>query len=107
RVPEIRWRCTPGVLPALAATQAALLRAAAAGGVPGGRLIYATCSSEPEENEAVVERLLAGGAPFARERPAGNAPSQLIDGQGQLRTLPHRDGLEAFFAAVLRRNGGA
>ena len=107
RDPDIRWRCTPGDLPALAATQAALLRAAAAVVVPGGRLIYATCSSEPEENEAVVERLLAGGAPFARERPAGNAPSQLIDGQGQLRTLPHRDGLEAFFAAVLRRNGGA
>ena len=71
RDPDIRWRCASGGLPALAETQAALLRAAAAVVVPGGRLIYATCSSEPEENELVVERLLADGAPFARERPAG------------------------------------
>ena len=107
RDPDIRWRCAPGDLPALAAAQAALLRAAAAAVAPGGRLIYATCSSEPEENEAVVEGLLAAGAPFARERPAAGAPAPLIDGRGQLRTLPHRDGLEAFFAAVLRRTGGA
>ena len=106
RDPDIRWRCAPGDLPGLAETQGALLCAAAAVVAPGGRLIYATCSSEPEENEMVVERLLAGGAPFARERPAGNVPAQLVDDQGQLRTLPHRDALEAFFATVLRRRGG-
>ena len=107
RDPDIRWRSAAGDLPALAATQAALLRAAAAVVAPGGRLIYATCSSEPEENERVVEKLLAAGAPFARERPAAGALSPLLDGRGQLRTLPHRDGLQAFFAAVLRRRGAA
>ena len=105
RDPDIRWRCAPGELPALAATQLALLDAAAAVVAPGGRLIYATCSSEPEENELVVERLLDGGAPFERERPRSRALAPLTDSQGQLRTLPHRDGLEAFFAAVLRRRG--
>jgi 16S rRNA C967 or C1407 C5-methylase (RsmB/RsmF family) len=67
-------------------------------------LIYATCSSEPEENEHVVERLLAEGAPFVPERPAG-APPELLDDRGQLRTVPHRDALDGFFAAVLRRRG--
>ena len=106
RDPDIRWRCTAGDLPALAATQAALLRAAAAVVAPGGRLIYATCSSEPEENHLVVDKLLAGGAPFTPERAARGALAPLIDAKGHFQTLPHRDGLEAFFAAVLQRRGG-
>lgn len=105
RDPDIRWRCKPGDLPALAATQAALLRAASAVVAPGGRLLYATCSSEPDENQLVVEQLLAGGAPFSPERPAGGALAALVDANGHFRTLPHRDALEAFFAVVLRRRG--
>lgn len=104
RDPDIRWRCSAGDLPELSATQAALLGSAAGVVAPGGRLIYATCSSEPEENELVVERFLAGGAPFARERPAPGTLAPLLDDDGQLRTLPHRDGLDAFFAAPLRRD---
>ena len=106
RDPDIRWRCTPGDLPALAATQAALLRAASAVVAPGGRLIYATCSSEPEENQLVVDELLDGGAPFTPERPAGRVPAPLVDARGHFQTLPHRDALEAFFAVVLRRRDG-
>lgn len=106
RDPDIRWRRSPADLPALAAEQAALLRAAAAVVAPGGRLIYATCSSEPEENERVVDELLAGGAPFTPLQPGGGALAPLIDARGQFRTLPHRDALEAFFAVVLQRRGG-
>jgi 16S rRNA (cytosine967-C5)-methyltransferase len=79
--------------------------ASAAGVVrPGGRLIYATCSSEPEENEDVVARFLEQDGRFIEGRPdKRRVPAALIDAQGHLATRPDRHGLEVFFAAVLVR----
>jgi 16S rRNA (cytosine967-C5)-methyltransferase len=72
----------------------------------GGRLVYATCSSEPEENEAVVDAFLARHAGWSlvdlREEMAAHLHG-LLDARGFLRTLPHAHGLEAFFAAALVR----
>ncbi len=60
REPEIRWRRTPEDLVRFADQQRKMLAHAAAGVRPdGGRLVYATCSSEPEENEAVAAAFLA------------------------------------------------
>ena len=103
RDPDIRWRCTPEELSSLAATQLAFLRAAAAVVSPGGRLVYATCSGEPEENQQVVERFLADNSGFGQDRSYPEHLTPLIDSDGHLRTLPFRDDLEAFFATVLRR----
>lgn len=89
RDPDIRWRRQPDDLPRFAAAQRALLDRAAALVAPGGTLVYATCSSEPEENDAVVAGFTAAHGAFAQARTH--------------RTLPHRDGLEAFFGAVLLR----
>jgi 16S rRNA (cytosine967-C5)-methyltransferase len=55
RHPEIRWRRQPADLPRAAGRQLAILRAAAAHARPGGAVVYAVCSSEPEEGAAVVE----------------------------------------------------
>lgn len=55
RNPEIKWRLRPEDLPRFAERQKALLGNALASLAPGGRLVYATCSLEPEENEAIVE----------------------------------------------------
>jgi 16S rRNA (cytosine967-C5)-methyltransferase len=113
RDPDIRWRRHPEDLPVLAAAQRRMLEHAAACVVPGGRLIYATCSSEPEENDEVVTQFLAGGHPFALVSAASiqGVPADVVDASGYLRTLPHRHGLEAFFGAVLERRapspGGA
>jgi 16S rRNA (cytosine967-C5)-methyltransferase len=106
REPDIRWRRVETDLPELAARQRRLLSRAAAVVRPGGRLVYATCSSEPEENEQVVEAFLAEHAGWVpvdlrEEMPAGLRA--LLDERGCLRTLPHAHGLEAFFAAALTR----
>jgi 16S rRNA (cytosine967-C5)-methyltransferase len=102
RDPDIRWRRTEASLPALAATQVAMLRRVAEVVEPGGRLIYATCSSEPEENEEVVARFLSERRDFTTapvRLPAGIR--QLIGADGHFRTFPFRDQLEPFFAAML------
>ena len=104
RDPDIRWRRTPDELQPLARVQADLLDAAAAVVAPGGRLVYATCSSEPEENQHVVEAFLRRAPGFDVEPPAQRRLAPLVDAAGCVRTLPHRDALEAFFAAVLRRD---
>jgi 16S rRNA (cytosine967-C5)-methyltransferase len=107
RDPDIRWRRRAEELPTLADNQERLLDRAAAVLRPGGRLVYATCSSEPEENEDVVERFLAGHPDFQtidlRTERLPDALRPLIDDRGMFRTLPFRDGLEAFFGAALRR----
>jgi 16S rRNA (cytosine967-C5)-methyltransferase len=105
RDPDIRWRRRAEDLPGLAREQAALLSRAAGAVRPGGRLVYATCSSEPEENEEVVDRFLAEHAAFELIDLHGESPllEPLLDDRGVMRTLPFAHGLEAFFAAALRK----
>jgi 16S rRNA (cytosine967-C5)-methyltransferase len=80
RHPEIRWRLRPADLAALAAVQRRLARAAAALLRPGGRLLYATCSLEPEENAGVIEGLGLEPWPLADRVPAGVAQVHLAGG---------------------------
>jgi 16S rRNA (cytosine967-C5)-methyltransferase len=107
RDPDLKWTRTADQLAGLAADQLRMLRAAAGAVRRGGRLIYATCSSEPEENADVVEKFLGNDGRFGLEPIAApGVPPGMIDGRGCLVTLPHRDALDAFFAAMLvRRNG--
>ena len=109
RDPDIKWRRRESELAMLAGDQAALLGRAAQVVRPGGRLVYATCSSEPEENEHVVDRFLAARPEFdlldLRQEPTP-VPADLVDGRGMLHTLPFAHGLEAFFGAVLVRRHG-
>ena len=108
RDPEIRWRRQPADLPRFAATQRSLLDEAAAVVKPGGRLLYATCSSEPEENDEVLggfrQRHTGFGPIEAGEVEPGPEVSGVLDQAGCLRTLPWAHELEWFFAAMLKKH---
>jgi 16S rRNA (cytosine967-C5)-methyltransferase len=106
RDPDIRWRRREIDLPALAAAELVMLRHAADAVAPGGRLVYATCSSEPEENEGIVSAFLAttpGFTPLDARDASPRLAHAVVDADGHLRTEPHVHGLEAFFGAVLER----
>lgn len=106
RDPDIRWRRREEDLRVLARDQGVLLERAAEVVSPGGRLVYATCSSEPEENDEVVRAFADRRRDFrlADLRSGAHAAvAPFIDSDGFFRTSPHAHGLEAFFAAVLTR----
>ena len=108
RDPDIRWRRRESDLAPLAAAQLTMLQHAAGAVAPRGRLVYATCSSEPEENEGVVDAFLAAARDFepldARDA-SPLVPRAVVDSRGHLRTEPHTHGLEAFFGTVVVRSG--
>ena len=108
RDPDIKWRRVESDLPVLAAGQRQMLAHAAATVRSGGRLIYATCSSEPEENERVAREFLATSRDFiqvdARTVHPQLSPA-LVDEWGYFRTAPDRHQLEMFFGAVFERRG--
>jgi 16S rRNA (cytosine967-C5)-methyltransferase len=110
RDPDIRWRRNESDLPALAAAQLTMLQHAGDLVAPGGRLVYSTCSSEPEENEGVVSAFLAGHPAFTRmdaRLASPMLPAAVVDDRGCLRTQPHLHQLEAFFGAVFVRERSA
>jgi 16S rRNA (cytosine967-C5)-methyltransferase len=120
RNPEIRHKLTAADLSKQAKRQREILAAALAALAPGGRLIYSTCSLEPEENEQVVETVL-DAASGARVMPAAEILRELADTNvltreaetmltstavrgGTLRTLPGVHPCDGFFAAVLTKS---
>ncbi len=101
RGPDFRWRLDPGAMARFPRLQRELLETAARHTAPAGRLVYATCTVRPAENQNVVEDFLSTHRDFARE--AAPVPPVLQSPDGDLVTLPHRDGMDAFYAAVLGR----
>lgn len=89
RHPEVRWRRQPEELPGLAERQRKILDNAARSVAPGGTLVYAVCSPEPEEGPAVVDGFLAANPGFRRA--------------GQRSTAPPKAGEDAFFGVRLER----
>jgi 16S rRNA (cytosine967-C5)-methyltransferase len=102
RHPDARWRVTPQALEKLAGIQTELLNHAAELVAPGGLLLYATCSHEPEENAEQVNRFLTRHPEFQRE-PTATFPPALLSEEGDLTMLPQRHGTDGAYAARLRR----
>jgi 16S rRNA (cytosine967-C5)-methyltransferase len=118
RNPEIKWRLSADDLPRLQEYQLQILRSALAVLSPGGRIIYSTCSLEPEENQHAIEHLIATsplvqivdcGGPLRQLQKQGELAwsdvSSLMDGPF-LRTLPGVHPGDGFFAAILERVDG-
>jgi 16S rRNA (cytosine967-C5)-methyltransferase len=101
RNPEIRWRIIPADIADLAERQRDLIWNAAQMVRTGGRLVYSTCSLEPEENEEVVALFLKRDPSF-RCVPA-EVSSGLSLPSGAVRTWPHRHDSDGFFVAMLQR----
>ncbi len=110
RNPEIRWRLRPEDLSDFHARQVALLSAALEKLALGGRLVYSTCSLEPEENEQVLDEVLprhrevglvSRAEALAHHLAEGVASESLFDPEGYFRTFPPKHHADGFFAAVL------
>ena len=116
RNPDLKWRQSAKAVQELVVKQAAILDSAARLLKPGGRLVYATCSILPQENEAIAEAFTAAHPDFV-PLDAGEVLSQLKveqaaslcsggeSGTAYLRMWPHRHQTDGFFAAVWTRKG--
>jgi len=104
RHPEIKWHTTPARLQRHAAKQRAILRACLGQLEVGGYLLYVTCSTEPEENEQLVDAVLAV-VPGIERQPLNGVPHGcLVDERGDVRTYPADPDLDGFYAARLTRS---
>lgn len=73
---------------------------------PAGVMVYTVCSTEPEENEAVVKLFLNKHSDFAIESDTTGMPPEirsLVNSNGYLKTFPHLNNMDGFFAACLKR----
>ena len=104
RNPEIKWNFRPEEFAALGRVQAAILRGVSQSVAVGGRLLYSTCSTEPEENERVVEYFLGAHPGFRIEEPRyPEGVAAWVGTDGCVRTFPSARRWDGFFAALLRR----
>ena len=116
RNPEIKWKLKPEDLRDLQSRQMAILNAAMGHVAPGGRLVYSTCSLEPEENEQVISACLKENSEF-RLVPVREELEQLLQSgdlvwkdidnlvSGDfLRTIPGVHPCDGFFAAILQKH---
>jgi 16S rRNA (cytosine967-C5)-methyltransferase len=108
RNPEIRWRLDEGALERMPALQSRLIDTFLPLVRDGGRLIYATCSLFHAENRRVIQEALARHPQLelvpVKEVFGGERARTMTGDDGTfLELLPHRQGTDGFFAAVLRR----
>src|SRR5439155_1509833 len=105
RNPDLKWRHGPEAVAELAQKQHRILAAAARLVKPGGRLVYATCSILPDENEVVADAFCSAHAEFTPLPCNELLAAQRIplDTGERLRLWPHIHGTDGFFAAAFQR----
>jgi 16S rRNA (cytosine967-C5)-methyltransferase len=103
--PDIKHRLKAEDIPAIVETQKKLLDTVCRYVKPGGTLVYSTCSILPEENHQQVEDFLARHPEYQLVALPSAMPAEIREKQGEngLQLLPHRDQVEGFFIAKMRR----
>lgn len=102
--PELRYKTLDAARHAeLLATQAAILDTAAALLLPGGRLVYSTCTIDPAENEEQIKAFLARQPGFAVVTPAVELPAGMTAGQYGALSVPTRTGMDGFFICAMQK----
>ncbi|MEO5341145.1 MAG: 16S rRNA (cytosine(967)-C(5))-methyltransferase RsmB [Magnetococcus sp. MYC-9] len=101
RHPEIKWRREPADVTRMAQIQQRILTTVAARVAVGGRLVYATCSLEPEENQQQIEGFLQHHPHWQRLPIAEEGVP--VTRQGDFQTEPGEQGMDGFYAARLQR----
>jgi 16S rRNA (cytosine967-C5)-methyltransferase len=106
RNPDTKWAAERAALGRYGKRQLGFLKNLAPLVRPGGWLVYAVCSLEPEETDAVVAAFLEADPGFDLAPSAASGPlaaAGLVDAAGAMRTFPHRHQMDGFFAVGLRR----
>ena len=105
RNPDLKWRQPESALAELTAKQRSILAAAATLVKPGGRIVYATCSVLPEENDDIIAEFVAGHPAFERVDAAGELERAGVelDTGPTLNLRPHKHGCDGFYAEILTR----
>jgi 16S rRNA (cytosine967-C5)-methyltransferase len=101
RNPDLRWKLQPDDIQRQASRQAKLIRAAAAILESQGRMVYSTCSIEPEENYQIIEGFLKQNAEYRLIDVDGCQPFRADTGLYEI--LPHKIGVDGAFAAVIEK----
>ncbi len=103
--PDIKYRATPESVKELTEIQGTLLNTCCQYVKRGGELVYSTCSILPEENSEQIRRFLDAHPEFSLSPLPDSVPERFRAhyGEAGLQLLPHRDGVEGFFIARLRR----
>jgi 16S rRNA (cytosine967-C5)-methyltransferase len=101
RHPEGKWQKRENLLSSYAKSQSQLLEVVSKSLKGGGILVYSTCSTEPEENEKVIEKFLKNNPAFRVENPRASLPdgcSRFIGKDLYFRTYPDGENMDGFFA---------
>lgn len=108
---DMRWNKKEEEIKALPELQLAILERAALSVIPGGELVYSTCTIEPEENFEVVKAFRTRHPEFVAVNLVEELPFSLTEERdlrqaikGTLQILPHKHGMDGFFLAKFRRS---
>jgi 16S rRNA (cytosine967-C5)-methyltransferase len=103
--PDIKWKRDISDVYRLREIQLQFMENAARLLKPGGVLVYSTCTTEPEENQGVVQEFLRTHSDFSLDHAGQYLSKDLVTADGYIETFPHRHEMDGSFAARLVRKG--
>ncbi len=107
RHPDIKWNRTEPDIKRISRVQRKILENSAEAVKPGGMLLYAVCTYTREENKTVIDNFISRSKQFSVVDLRDTVPewgTNLIDNDGFFRSYPHKNNMDGFFAALLKKD---